>query len=324
MSPHVASHYNCDELCPMVNRPTASSQFTIFENYLVRSMLYHSHPEGVVMRVAVTGAAGLIGGVVFERLQSDGHQVVGIDRPLGEWLAAGRNTDDKDAPSRVQHHFDLADASDDDWQMMLQDCEVVVHLAADANPSNSDESMMRNNVQLTTNLMRNALNSGVRRVILSSSGLTQVGLESELIQGGKLEGQLIGVKHGTSTTSTYGESKVFVEKIGEKYSCENNMQCIVVRIGTVIPNESEHWERGGRLQATAFLQTDVSEFFSCAVVADFSTWDPRTCQGHPVVPNFLLTSAQSDSPGRFIDLEPGISALGWTPIDWPNNSANLQ
>ena len=56
------------------------------------------------------------------------------------------------------------------------------------------------------------------------------------------------------------------------------------------------------------------------LVADFSTWDPRTCQGHPVVPNFLLTSAQSDSPGRFIDLEPGISALGWNPVctcrDW--------
>ena len=87
------------------------------------------------MRVAVTGAAGLIGGVVYDRLLADGHEVVGIDRPNDEWFAAGRNTDDATAPSRVTHHFDLAEASDSDWHMMLEDCEVVVHLAADANPS---------------------------------------------------------------------------------------------------------------------------------------------------------------------------------------------
>ncbi len=276
------------------------------------------------MRVAVTGAAGLIGGVVVDCLVAEGHDVVGIDRPHDEWLAAGRNTEDATAPSRVTHHIDLAEASDDDWQMMLKDCDVVVHLAADANPSNSDESMMRNNVGVTTMLMNNVLESGVRRVVLSSSGLTQVGLESELQEGGSLEGQLIGVKHGVSTTSTYGESKVFVEQLGEYYSFKHNMECIVVRIGTVIPNESEHWERGGRLQATAFLQSDVAQFFSSAVSVDYSSWNPASCEGHPDVPNYLLTAAQSDSPNRFIDLEPGLTALGWLPIAWPNGPENLQ
>ena len=276
------------------------------------------------MRVAVTGAAGLIGGVVVDCLVAEGHDVVGRDRPHDEWLAAGRNTEDATAPSRVTHHIDLAEASDDDWQMMLKDCDVVVHLAADANPSNSDESMMRNNVGVTTMLMNNILESGVRRVVLSSSGLTQVGLESELQEGGSLEGQLIGVKHGVSTTSTYGESKVFVEQLGEYYSFKHNMECIVVRIGTVIPNESEHWERGGRLQATAFLQSDVAQFFSSAVSVDYSSWNPASCEGHPDVPNYLLTAAQSDSPNRFIDLEPGLTALGWLPIAWPNGPENLQ
>ena len=45
------------------------------------------------MRVAITGAAGLIGGIVYDHLLSLGHEVVGIDRPLEDWLAAGRNTD---------------------------------------------------------------------------------------------------------------------------------------------------------------------------------------------------------------------------------------
>ena len=276
------------------------------------------------MRVAVTGAAGLIGGVVYVWVVGEGHEVIGIDRPHEDWMEAGRNTDDETAPSRVTHHFDLAEATDSEWQMMLADCEVVVHLAADANPSNSDESMLRNNILVTTNFMRNAKICGVRRVVLSSSGLTQVGLEAELLPGGSLEGQLIGVSHGTSTTSTYGESKVFVERLGQYYSQGHGMECIVVRIGTVIPNESEHWERGGRLQATAFLQVDVANFFGSAVKADFSSWDSQSCEGHPNISGYLLTAAQSDSPARFIDLEPGISALGWSPIEWPSGLEKLQ
>ena len=57
---------------------------------------------------------------------------------------------------------------------------------------------------------------------------------------------------------------------------------------------------------TAFLSDDVCNFFLAALDADLST-----CNGH------LLTAAQSDSPTRFIDLEPGLSILGWKPIKWP-------
>ncbi len=275
------------------------------------------------MKIAITGAAGLIGGVVYDRLVADGHHVIGIDRPYEQWKAAGRNSDDTEAPSRITHHFDLAETSDEDWMMMFAGCDVVVHLAADANPSNSDESMMRNNVEMTTDLMRNAHACQVRRVVLSSSGLTQVGLERELLRGGDLEGEMLAVRHGTSTTSTYGESKVFVERLGEHYSKMYGMECIVVRIGTVIHNEIEHWERGGRLQATAFLQADVANFFSAAVQADYQQWQPASCTGHPDVKGYLLTAAQSDSPGRFIDLEPGLSALGWQPMPWSEDPQDI-
>jgi nucleoside-diphosphate-sugar epimerase len=206
---------------------------------------------------------------------------------------------------------------------MLNGCEVIVHLAADANPSNPDESMMRNNVGVTNSLMWNAVACGVQRVVLSSSGLVQIGLESELDVGGALEGQFLGVRHGVSTTSTYGESKVYAERLGEHYAREHGMTVVAVRIGTVIPDESLHRERGGRLQATAFLQADAAEFFSRAVVADLTEWEPASCEGHPAVLGYLLTAAQSDSPGRFVDLEPGVSALGWTPIPWPDGPEDI-
>ena len=63
---------------------------------------------------------------------------------------------------------------------------------------------------------------------------------------------------------------------------------------------------------------------NCESRTDYSAWDPKTCEGHPEVNNYLITAAQSESPNRFIDLEPGLTALGWSPIAWPNGPENLQ
>ena len=274
----------------------------------------------VLMQVAVTGVAGLIGGVVHDRLLERGHELVGIDLPHDAWVAASRNTDDEQAPARVTHHFDLASVADAALTEALAGVDVLVHLAADANPSNPDESIRSNNFIASERVMRCAAAAGIRRVVLASSGLVQIGLEERIIPGGDLEGELIGVEHGVAPTSFYGESKVHVEMLGEEYAVGRNMECIAVRIGTVVADESEHWDRGGRLQATAFLQSDVANFYEQAVEADLSGCSPDSCSGHPQITGYLLTAAQSDSPGRFIDLEPGISALGWQPNAWPEKA----
>ena len=274
----------------------------------------------MLMRVAVTGVAGLIGGVVHDRLLERGHELIGIDLPHDAWLAASRNIEDERAPARVTHHFDLASVADAELTEALAGVDVLVHLAADANPSNPDESIRSNNFIASERVMRCAASAGIRRAVLASSGLVQIGLEDRLEPGGDLEGELIGVQHGVAPTSFYGESKVHVEMLGEEYAVGRGMECIAVRIGTVVPNESEHWERGGRLQATAFLQADVANFYERAVEADLGDWMPSSCRGHPQIDSYLITAAQSDSPGRFIDLEPGISALGWQPNAWPEKA----
>ncbi len=271
-----------------------------------------------LMRVVVTGAAGLIGGIVHDHLADRGHRMTGVDRPLDDWLASGRNTEDTRAPGRVDAHLDLADAAIESICAVLEGCEVLVHLAADANPDNDDDSMLRNNVRASTVLLRAARESGVRRVIVASSGLAQVGLEDLFGDEGPFHGQRIGVVHGVAPTSLYGISKIFAEQLAEMYARVNGMEMIAVRIGTVMPDESEHWSRGGRLQATAFLRADVERFFERAIEADISAWRPSDFPGHPNTSGFLLTAAQSDPPGRFVDLEPGLTALGWSPIEWPN------
>ena len=262
------------------------------------------------MRVAITGSAGLIGGIVYDHLAELGHDVIGIDRPHADWINAGRNTDDINARNRVDIEMDLTTISDEQLMAALEDVECIIHLAADANPSNDDNSMIRNNIEPTTAMFRCAKSAQVNRVIVASSGLAQVGLEPLFAEGGPMHGRLIKIEDGIAPTSTYGASKIYAEVMAEMYARIHGIETIAVRIGTVIPNENEHWIRGGRLQATAFLAEDVRRFFRAAV--------ENPLQG------YLLTAAQSDSPGRFLDLEPGQSTLNWTPVNWPSNSENLQ
>jgi len=255
------------------------------------------------MRVVITGVAGLIGGIVHSHLSSLGFEVVGVDRPLAEWLAAGRNTEDENARERVDIEMDLSTASDEALSAVLEGADVLLHLAGDANPSNEDDSMLRNNIEVTTTLFRCCRNVSLRRVIVASSGLAVVGMESLFEAGGPMHGQLISVEHGVAPTSTYGASKIYAEILAEMHARVHGMETIAVRIGTVIPDESEHWRRGGRLQATAFLAVDVRAFFEAAVTASLD--------------EHLLTVAQSDSPNRFLDLAPGTAVLGWSPTEWP-------
>ena len=155
------------------------------------------------MRVAITGAAGLIGGIVHDHLSSLAHDVIGIDRPLDEWLAAGRNTEDENARERVSIEMDLTTVSDEELNAVLEDIDCLIHLAADANPSNDDSSMMRNNIEPTTAIFRCAKASQINRVIVASSGLAQVGIEPLFAEGGPMYGRLIRVQDGVAPTSTY-------------------------------------------------------------------------------------------------------------------------
>ena len=262
------------------------------------------------MRVVITGSAGLIGGIVYDHLSAMGHQVIGIDRPLQEWLAAGRNVEDEMARKRVDCEIDLSKISDSELCAILEGADCLIHLAADANPSNSDSSMIRNNIELTTTIFRCARDIQIRRIIVASSGLSQVGLEPLFEKGGPMHGKLIQIEDGIAPTSTYGASKIYAEIMAEMHSRTHGIETIAVRIGTVIPDETEHWRRGGRLQATAFLAEDVRRFFEAAL--------------QNPIDGYLLTSAQSDSPGRFLDLEPGLSALNWSPITWPIGPENLK
>jgi nucleoside-diphosphate-sugar epimerase len=105
-------------------------------------------------RVLVTGSEGRLGRSVVSVLRGRGHDVVGVDRIAGTQSLTADLTDPA-AASAV-----IADAAPD----------AVVHLAAIAVPFSAPEDViLRTNTALAYNVMRGAVDAGVRKLVTASS-----------------------------------------------------------------------------------------------------------------------------------------------------------
>jgi nucleoside-diphosphate-sugar epimerase len=108
-------------------------------------------------RVLVTGSEGRLGRSVVSVLRDRGHEVIGVDRAVQTDAVDARAADltDPRAASAV-----IADVAPD----------AVVHLAAIAVPFSAPEDViLRTNTALAYNVMRGAVDAGVRKIVTASS-----------------------------------------------------------------------------------------------------------------------------------------------------------
>ena len=111
------------------------------------------------MRVVVTGASGLVGGHVAEALRERGHDTTvfvrrGSAAPEGHRVERG----DVGSPGDLRHAFAKANA--------------VVHCAAPYSYDLSAEALTAAHVRGTRTVLEAAAESGVRRVVVTSSSVT--------------------------------------------------------------------------------------------------------------------------------------------------------
>lgn len=111
------------------------------------------------MKVLVTGAAGFVGRVLFERLVRAGHSLVPAAR-RASGLVGEVVVSDMDGST--------------DWAGALKDCDAVVHLAARVHVMHDTVSDSRalyraTNTDATLNLARQAAQAGVKRFVFISS-----------------------------------------------------------------------------------------------------------------------------------------------------------
>jgi len=172
------------------------------------------------MTTLVTGAAGFVGSAVVRCLADAGHDVRALVRPSSDI----RNLEN--IPVDVVQG-DLTDS--DSVGRAVDGCEFLFHVAADYRLWVPDpESMYRNNVQGTRNVMFAALRSGVRRVVYTSSvatlALSGNGSRCDETSCGCLE-DMIG---------HYKRSKFLAEALVEKLVRECDLPAVIVSPSTPV------------------------------------------------------------------------------------------
>lgn len=242
-------------------------------------------------RVAITGAAGLIGRVLAGAL-AEWYGVEAIDRRR-------RRATWKRADLSKPRHAAAA----------LEGADLVVDLAADPSPRLSWDETRRNNIPTTFNVLEAARSAGVRRVVYASSnhvtGMYERDEPYASIGAGRYEGldpaqiPRITPLDPIRPDGPYGLSKAFGEAAGRYFADEHGLSVLCLRIGTV--NRADR-PTTPRQFATLLTHRDL-----IALV--------RSCLEAPEELRFGIYYGVSANTWRFWDIESAEADLGWESRD---------
>lgn len=157
----------------------------------------------------MTGVTGFVGSHLAQRLVREGWQVRGLVRP-GRELSA--------VPEGVEPLVGTLDQLDV-LRAGCRDCEVVFHVAAELDGSAPRDHIFAVNVQGTENMLKAAVEAGVRRVVFTSS----VAVYGEAAPDGADEDTPARPSHA------YGESKVRAEDACFRYHARGLVEAVALR-----------------------------------------------------------------------------------------------
>jgi nucleoside-diphosphate-sugar epimerase len=252
-------------------------------------------------RVLITGASGLIGRVLTERLSDRYDLVLHRRRPLERGGLTGDLSSFETVRSIVAHAAPYA----------------VVHLAAASSVESPWPEVLNSNIIGTYNVFEAARSAGVELVVFASS--------NHVIGGYELEGspslyriddtRLYDEHSELKPDSLYGASKVFGEALGRFYSDRHALRVVCLRIGSVVKDDdpaiAARSGSGGwlglapdqllqRYQATWLSQRDCAELFACALESQ-ALW--------------AVAYGTSDNRRKIWDLTSARELLGFRPSD---------
>ncbi len=254
---------------------------------------------GEKKRVLVTGASGLIGGLVIKHL---GHkyELSGLSRRPVEGI-----------PHLVA---DVADA--EAIAPAFAGMDAVLHLAADTSEAvmTEWEGTMRTTVQGTLNVFQAAHAAHVPRVVFMSSGSTMCGWEwyegspYGMLARGEYdrlpEGwEMLDYRDPPRPDSPYAVGKLFGENCGRYFSDRLGMSVLCIRLGAVLPDDKPALLRhfpGYLAQADAVQMIEK-------------------CIDAPLSLRFDIFDAISENTVRWRDTSHAKSVLGWRPVGSSDN-----
>ncbi len=173
------------------------------------------------MKIMVTGGNGFIGHTLVRHLLKEENDVVVVDMKPIEY--------------RHDNLTFVKKSVEEDLRFHMQDCDVVYHLAAMLGVVNSDQyplNTLRNNIDGTVNVFKNAIDAGVKKVVYSSS--------SEVYG----EAQEIPLREDSpkAPVSVYGVSKLAAEMYANAFTKEHGIDINPVRFFNVYgPGQGFDW-----------------------------------------------------------------------------------
>jgi UDP-glucuronate 4-epimerase len=179
------------------------------------------------MRALVTGCAGFIGSHLTESLLADGHTVVGVDRfndNYSRLVKAANMTRTTDWPRFRFVEGDLATMRLDD---LVEDCDVVFHLAAEPGVRSSwgkrFDFYLHNNVLSTQRLLEASRANPERRFVYASSS--------------SIYGDALTLPTPEEATpqpfSPYGMTKLSAEQLCDIYHANHGIRTVALRYFSV-------------------------------------------------------------------------------------------
>ncbi|MFC3478204.1 NAD-dependent glucose-6-phosphate dehydrogenase Azf [Halobacterium litoreum] len=236
--------------------------------------------------VLLTGASGRVGQAILDGLGDD-----------YDWRLLDREPPTGD----TDHEFVVADVTD---EAALRDAVdgvgAVVHLAGDPRPEAPWESVLRNNIDGTRNVLEAAVDAGVEKFAFASSNHAVGHYETERKPGlyrsdddFRLDGTEL-----PRPGNLYGVSKATGETLGRYYHDEHDLSFVAVRIGNLTNGHPPiDYERG---QAMWLSHRDCAHLFDCCLSADY---------GYEIVYGI------SDNDRKYYSIDRAKEVLGYDPED---------
>ncbi len=170
------------------------------------------HPKGEYVKALVSGATGLVGSHLVERLVECGESV----------RVLVRDERRAEALKRLGTQLVVGDLNDPGSLMRaVQGVEIVYHCAARVTlPYQGNRDLiLKANVEGTKNLLEAGARSGVRRFVFVSSVAVY----------GEPQTDLVREEHPLSANDTYSESKILAEQLVRKHQQDGTLQTVILR-----------------------------------------------------------------------------------------------